>query len=228
MSYFKRNWANNKFFKFSEISDDEIIKRTNNICESYHRYLNNNISHYHPKIGYLIIKLKEYVFNAYKKYRENLLRKININIEKADISSEIFKFITKYKNLFSENFDLKKFIDNLNSYKDDLCNIFKLFLDTIYDERDDFFDIIYGNQSNSDNDINDENVDNNILYSEEDLRLKFDGLNLYNEQYKNQELYENFDEQINLDNKKNKKNIKKASKDTDKIVKNKIKELFGY
>ena len=90
------------------------------------------------------------------------------------------------------------------------------------------FLILYGHQSNSDNDINDENVDNNILYSEEDLRLKFDGLNLYNEQYKNQELYENFDEQINLDNKKNKKNIKKASKDTDKIVKNKIKELFGY
>ena len=143
MSYFKTNWANNKVFKISEISDDEIIKRTNNICESYHRYLNNNISHYHPKIGYLIIKLKEYVFNAYKKYRENLLRKININIEKADISSEIFKFITKYKNLFSENFDLIKFIDNLNSYKDDLCNIFKLFLDTIYDERDDFFDIIW-------------------------------------------------------------------------------------
>lgn len=93
LSYFKRNWVNNKFFKFREISDDEIIKRTNNICESYNRYLNNTISHYHPKIGYLIIKLKEYAFNTYKKWRESLIRKINVNIEKALI------YHLKYLNL---------------------------------------------------------------------------------------------------------------------------------
>ena len=36
-----------------------------------------------------------------------MIRKININIEKVDISAEIFKFITKYKNLFDENFEYK-------------------------------------------------------------------------------------------------------------------------
>lgn len=71
-----------------------------------------------------------------------MLRKININIEKADISAEIFKIITKYKKFFDENFDINKFIANLNSYRDDLSNIFKLFLDTSYDESDDFL-ILY-------------------------------------------------------------------------------------
>ncbi len=45
-------------------------------------------------------------------------------MKKDDISSEIIKLITKYKSLFDENFDIKKFIDNLNNYKDDLSNIF--------------------------------------------------------------------------------------------------------
>ena len=36
--------------------------------------------------------------------------------------------------------NIKKFVDNLNIYKDDLSNLFKLFLDTVYDESDDFFD----------------------------------------------------------------------------------------
>jgi len=29
--YFKKNWSNNKYFSISEISDEDIIKRTNNI-----------------------------------------------------------------------------------------------------------------------------------------------------------------------------------------------------
>lgn len=50
LSYFKKNYVNNKFFSFSEISEEEIIKRTNNICESFHRTLNRTISYYHPKL----------------------------------------------------------------------------------------------------------------------------------------------------------------------------------
>ena len=172
LSYFRKNWYNNKYFKFSEISDEEIIKRTNNICESFHRYLNNNIPHYHPKIGYLIIKLKEYIFNTFKSYRESLLKKININIEKIDISSEIFKFITKYKDIFGDNFDLKKFVDNFIIYKDDLSNLFKLFLDTVYDESDDFFDNIYEIESNLDNSTDNENIEDNLLYSEKRITIE--------------------------------------------------------
>ena len=32
ISYFNKNWINSKFFNFSEINNDDIIKRTNNIC----------------------------------------------------------------------------------------------------------------------------------------------------------------------------------------------------
>lgn len=42
--YFERNWKNSKLFNFSKINDDDIYKRTNNICESFHRYNNNTIN----------------------------------------------------------------------------------------------------------------------------------------------------------------------------------------
>ena len=55
-------WVNIKFFNFSEINNNEIIKRTNNMCEFFHRYLNNTIRHFHPKLSYLLIELKETIY----------------------------------------------------------------------------------------------------------------------------------------------------------------------
>ncbi len=42
--------------------------RTYNICESFHRTINNHINHFHPKIAYLSDKLKNYTVDAFKKY----------------------------------------------------------------------------------------------------------------------------------------------------------------
>ena len=39
--YFKNNWHNNKFINYSEISDEEFIKRTNNYLESFNGHLNS-------------------------------------------------------------------------------------------------------------------------------------------------------------------------------------------
>ena len=60
-----------------------------------------------------------------------------------------------------------------------------------------------------------------------ELQLKFEGLNLYDKPYKNQELFENFDDAKSLDI-KNKKKVKKTSNERKKIIKNKINDLFGY
>ena len=79
----------NKFFNFSEINNDEIIKRTNNVCEAFHKYINTTISHYHPKISYLLIKLKDVIFDRYKKYRESLIKKIDVIIDKSNIYRDI-------------------------------------------------------------------------------------------------------------------------------------------
>ena len=87
-SYFEKNWIHNKYFNFPEINDEEIIKRTNNICENYHKYLNTSISHYHPKLSYLLVKLKETIYDRYKKYFEGLIKKIDVEIDTINIYKE--------------------------------------------------------------------------------------------------------------------------------------------
>ena len=80
---------NNKFFDFSEINNEDIIERMNNIWESYHRQLNNIIRQYLPKLSYLIDVLKEYIYNKYKKYNQSLYKQIDCNIEKINIYKDI-------------------------------------------------------------------------------------------------------------------------------------------
>ena len=73
LNYFIRNWSKNKSFNFNRISNGNYERRTNNICESFHRILNKIISHYHPKITFLIDKLKFFACDAYKKYSTALV-----------------------------------------------------------------------------------------------------------------------------------------------------------
>ena len=128
LRYFRKNWLNNKYFSFSEISDEDIIKRTNNICESFHRSINNSISHYHPKIGFLLIKLKEYINKSYKQYIDHLIKNINIKVEKPNIAEDIYEFLYKYNNKIKSNINIYNFIANFDQFKDDLNNLIKKFI----------------------------------------------------------------------------------------------------
>jgi len=174
LSYFKKNWVNNKFFSFSEISEEEIFKRTNNIFESFHRTLNRTISHYHPKIGYLLIKLKEYINKSYTIFTESLIKNINNNIEKINIADDIYEFLKKYMNKIKSNIHIYNFIDNFETPKD-INELFTKFLDLIYEEQENFFEIIYDNQNEeNNNDTASEDEEVNEKYSEKELRLKLD------------------------------------------------------
>ena len=66
-------------------------------------------------------------------------------------------------------------------------NLFLKFLDVIYDEKDNFFEIIFDN-ANEENEINSksdsEDDDNNGKYTEKELKMKLSGNHLYNEPYK--------------------------------------------
>ena len=55
-----------KSFNFNKISNANYIRRTNNICESFHRTLNNIIKHSHPKIAFLVDKLKYFTCEGFK------------------------------------------------------------------------------------------------------------------------------------------------------------------
>ena len=55
LNYFLKNWLDNKSYNFNRISNENYKRRTNNICESFHRTINKQINHSHPKITYLTI-----------------------------------------------------------------------------------------------------------------------------------------------------------------------------
>ena len=48
-NYFDKYWKNTEIFNFTELDNNEIINRTNNIVESFHPKLNHQVSHFHQK-----------------------------------------------------------------------------------------------------------------------------------------------------------------------------------
>ena len=48
--YFYKYWRNTEIFNFTNLDNDTIKNRTNNIVESFHKKLNHEIKHYHPRL----------------------------------------------------------------------------------------------------------------------------------------------------------------------------------
>ena len=69
MNILKKFGAKINFWKFDRLNIDEFSKRTNNVCEWLHKKLNDTIDGYHPKIAYLVEKLKDYSIDSYNKYK---------------------------------------------------------------------------------------------------------------------------------------------------------------
>lgn len=115
----ERNWI----FNFTVLDNNEIINLTNNIVESFHRKLNHQVSHFHPKCSYLIEELKKISKQYYDKYINNLSIINSNNKEYNYISRDIINFIKKFVKSYKENIS----IDNLNQYlKQDSDNFDKL------------------------------------------------------------------------------------------------------
>ena len=122
-NYFYKYWKETEIFNFTELDNNEIINRTNNIVESFHRKLNHQVSHFHPKCSYLIEELKKISKQYYDKYINNLSIINTNNKEYNYISKDIINFIKKFLQSHKENIN----IDNLNQYlKQDSDNFYKL------------------------------------------------------------------------------------------------------
>ena len=52
----KKNWLNNNYINYTDISEEEFINRTNNYLESFHGQMNQLLQYYHPKLSYLLDK----------------------------------------------------------------------------------------------------------------------------------------------------------------------------
>ena len=73
IKYFKKNWSECNFLDFERCEQAEILERTDNICELFHKNLNDKIDIRHPKISYLIDKIKEFTLEQFEKLVENMV-----------------------------------------------------------------------------------------------------------------------------------------------------------
>ena len=113
--------------------------------------LNNQISHTHPKIAYLVGKLKIYCSKAYKKYTNSLVSNmLSNNDDYNNASMDIFKFIKCFDTNCDCSFDIIKLYGNLKDEENNVYDISKRFFDLIFADDDVFINYL----------INDENKEN--------------------------------------------------------------------
>ena len=83
--YFKKNWLNNPYINYYDLSQEEFLNRTNNYLESFHHILNDTLDCYHPKLSFLIDKYKIYLKNIYEKIKNSLIVKSEKKEEKFSV-----------------------------------------------------------------------------------------------------------------------------------------------
>ena len=132
-NYFHKNWENSNFINFNSLDDSKIKYRTNNQVELFHRSLNQLIENGHPKISYLLEKLKLLIVNKYNDY---LIYDNKINDEKVnkyDLFQYIYNFTVEFNKKYNINFDFKLLIQVENNLKDDSKKICDDILEEIFD-----------------------------------------------------------------------------------------------
>ena len=133
--YFNKYWKNCELFNFTKSSDKIIENRTNNICESFHHKLNKKISHYHPKISFLVQDLK----NITKEYYDDYIKALS-SIKKKEkpnyIAKDIFDFVKKFVKIINEEFDLDSFIQNISNDGENFYNLIIEIMEKISDTNE--------------------------------------------------------------------------------------------
>lgn len=52
IKYYEKNWFNNNYINFTELTYEEYVLRTNNYIEFFHGLLNQSQDMVHPKISF--------------------------------------------------------------------------------------------------------------------------------------------------------------------------------
>ena len=160
-------------------------RRTNNICESFHRTLNNIINHYHPKVVFLVDKLKFFACDAYKKYSTAMVGTLpDSKKETKNIAMDIYDFIKKFHINCNEFFDIEKLNKYILKENKEIVDICKNFLDIIFTDGDLFICNLEENEENNNIWIN-INEENHFEKEEFNLTEKLNKLNIENENLDN-------------------------------------------
>ena len=131
--YFIKYWKECSIFNFTNTTNEIIINRTNNICETFHSKINRNISHYHPKMSYLVDELK----NITKSYYDDYIKNLSILKKEKEpfnyIANDIFKFIKKFVYINKENININTIVQNLNKDGESFYHLIISILENIVD-----------------------------------------------------------------------------------------------
>ena len=212
--------------KINRISNTNYERRTNNICESFHRTLNNQISHNHPKISYLVEKLKFYCYEGYKKYNNSLVNNVNLNkSDNNNIAKDVYNFIKSFHSKYNNRIDIIKLIENLK-YEQSVNDICKILPNLIFTDGDTFINNLDKAENlcnetensieNSEKENSNENNENDgFLNEKNNLIEKLENINFEqeeNEDIINKDIFEEVEtlneyNSVNYKKLKNKKNV---------------------
>ena len=167
IKYYKKNWINNPYINYYELSKEEYYNRTNNYLESFHHVLNNMIEVFHPKLSYLISKYKNYLINIYIKLKESLINNVPNKRQNFSIINDILNYLKCYNLKYKTDLNIHIIIqgdESDNAIITKVCNyILNLFFGI---EPED-----YDNENSSE-----ESSDNNNSNNLDDTDLEFKDL----------------------------------------------------
>lgn len=164
LNYYKKNWLNNTYLNYVELTNEEYLNRTNNYIESFHLVLNKILNVYHPKISYLIFKYKEYLIKIYNKIKDSFVNHIPNEKKKFSIINDIYRFIEQYNSKYSTNINIHTIIQGNKEDTEIINKVSNYLLET-------FFDYEEENEDNEEDDKNiiQDNNPNNLSDKEEEL-----------------------------------------------------------
>ena len=169
VNYFEKNWINNPYINYCELTNKEFLNRTNNYQERFHKTLNSLIECYHPKLSFLIDKYKNYIRFVYEKIKKSLINKIEEKVEKFSVVNDILLFIKRYKDLYNTDIDIINIIQNNNEVNDIIEKVCNYMLENLND-------FSFVGKENEENDYND-----NDLSIDTENEIKEESNNIINE-----------------------------------------------
>jgi len=101
IDYFEKYWSKNNFLNFEKCDSKDIMERTDNICETFHNKLNNLVGNPHPKISFLIEKIKDLTTTQFNKLLDSVLLSNDNKETTFNVFDDIYNFVKKAKDKFN-------------------------------------------------------------------------------------------------------------------------------
>ena len=168
IKYYNKNWLDNEYINYSELSNDEYLNRTNNYLESFHCTLNQSIDAYHPKLSYLVYKYQLFLINIYDKIKESLISKVYNKEVKFSVIKDIYDFIVKYNKKYKTDLNFNLILQSDDEETNIIYKLADYLLDLFFDiDTED--SILNKNIKNKDFKVNDDDDSVNEISSEDDI-----------------------------------------------------------